>query len=72
MTHTELTAAISSNLREINGLNTQVRNINAGLVTNPAKGWDHRLVLIEVATMRIFNLMFWIGHWNDALAKVGA
>lgn len=72
MTHQELTAAISNNLKQIVQLNSEIGQINVNLKANLANGHFHLLTAIEVKVMRINNLLFWVQHWTDALAKVGA
>lgn len=47
-------------INQINELNASIRAINAGFHAHPPAGFDHRLVMIEVKTMRINNLMFWL------------
>ena len=47
-------------INQINELNASIRAINAGFHAHPPVWFDHRLVMIEVKTMRISNLMFWL------------
>lgn len=47
-------------MNQINELNASIRAINAGFHSDPPRGFDHRLVMIEIKTMRINNLMFWL------------
>ena len=61
---TELSVKISANLCEIERLNMSVRTMNATIAdAEMAHLVPHLLVQIEVATMRINNLMFWVKHW---------
>lgn len=64
---TEFSAQIASNLRQIDELNTSIRAMNHTL-SQPGNEHHryHLTVQIEVATMRIGNLMFWVKHWMGA------
>jgi hypothetical protein len=56
----EMDMSKQSLINQINELNASIRAINAGFHAHPPVWFDHRLVMIEVKTMRISNLMFWL------------
>ena len=62
-------AQIASNLNQIEKLNMRVRAMNATMAKSEAAHLKaHLSVQIEVATMRINNLMFWVKQMMGATA----
>lgn len=61
-------AEIASNLRQIEELNASIRAMNHTMATKPecANLFPHLQTQIEVATMRIANLNWWVRHWVGA------
>lgn len=59
-------AEIAKYLRLVAALSSEIRVAAASFVASSPTPDDTRLLVIQAATLRISNLMFQIGEWNEA------